>query len=169
LLFITPVTPAEAGNGLAMRAGLFLEALGQAYDTTLLVVPTSGPAPRVWSEFITARTTRRLAVCLDDAYGSPDTGDPAAPRDLAAGSRRRQAVTLRARGPLAWASLAALPGVSGWEARPDGGTFETENAAATLAGLAPLLAAPGVELLELQVRRASLEEVFLQLTREEHR
>ena len=92
-----------------------------------------------------------------------------APRDLAAGSRRRQAVTLRARGPLAWASLAALPGVSGWEARPDGGTFETENAAATLAGLAPLLAAPGVELLELQVRRASLEEVFLQLTREEHR
>jgi len=92
-----------------------------------------------------------------------------APRDLAAGSRRRQAVTLRARGPLAWASLAALPGVSGWEARPDGGTFETENAAATLAGLAPLLATPGVELLELQVRRASLEEVFLQLTREEHR
>ena len=92
-----------------------------------------------------------------------------APRDLAAGSYRRQAVTLRARGPLAWASLAALPGVSGWEARPDGGTFETENAAATLAGLAPLLAAPGVELLELQVRRASLEEVFLQLTREEHR
>ena len=35
-----------------------------------------------------------------------------------------------------------------------------------LAALAPLLAAPGVELLELQVRRASLEDVFLQLTRE---
>ena len=90
LLFITPVTPAETGNGLAMRAGLFLEALGQAYDTTLLVVPTSGPAPRVWSEFITARTTSRLAVCLDDAYGSPDTGEPAAPRDVAALRARLQ-------------------------------------------------------------------------------
>jgi hypothetical protein len=64
--------------------------------------------------------------------------------------------------------LASLPGVHGWEARPDGGTFETEDPAATLAALAPLLAAPGVELLELQVRRATLEEVFLQLTREEH-
>ncbi len=91
------------------------------------------------------------------------------PRDLAAGSRRRQAVTLRARGPLAPARLAALPGVSAWEARPDGGSFETEDPAATLAALAPLLAAPGVELLELQVRRASLEDVFLQLTREEPR
>ncbi len=91
------------------------------------------------------------------------------PRDLAAGSRRRQAVTLRARGPLAPERLAALPGVSAWEARPDGGSFETEDPAATLAALAPLLAAPGVELLELQVRRASLEDVFLQLTREEPR
>jgi hypothetical protein len=58
--------------------------------------------------------------------------------------------------------------VTGLETRPEGFTFETESPAATLAGLAPLLAAPGVELLELQVRRASLEEVFLQLTREEH-
>lgn len=91
-----------------------------------------------------------------------------APRDLAADSRRRQSVTLRARGLPASARLAALPGVSGWVAAPDGGTFETEDPAATLAALAPLLAAPGVELLDLQVRRATLEEVFLQLTREDH-
>jgi len=90
------------------------------------------------------------------------------PRDQTAGARGRQSVTLRARGPLARERLASLPGVSGWEPHPDGGTFETEDAAATLAALAPLLAAPGVELLELQVRRATLEEVFLQLTREEH-
>ena len=89
------------------------------------------------------------------------------PRDLAAGSRGRQAVTLRVRGPVSAESLAALPGVTGLETRTDGFSFETESPAATLAGLAPLLAAPGVELLELQVRRASLEEVFLQLTREE--
>ena len=91
-----------------------------------------------------------------------------APRDLAAGSRGRQAVHLRVRGPFAAGSLTALPGVTGLETRPEGFTFETESPAATLAALAPLLAAPGVELLELQVRRASLEEVFLQLTREEH-
>ncbi|MFZ9746461.1 MAG: ABC transporter ATP-binding protein [Opitutaceae bacterium] len=91
------------------------------------------------------------------------------PRDLAAGSRGRQSVTLRARGPLDPERLAGLPGVSGWEPRPDGGRFETEDPAGTLAALAPLLAAPGVELLELQVRRASLEDVFLQLTREEPR
>lgn len=90
------------------------------------------------------------------------------PRDLAAGSRGRQAVHLRARGPISAESLAALPGVTGLETRTDGFSFETESPAATLAGLAPLLAAPGVELWELQVRRASLEEVFLQLTREEH-
>ncbi len=90
------------------------------------------------------------------------------PRDLAAGSRGRQAVHLRARGPVSAEVLAALPGVTGLETRTDGFSFETESPAATLAGLAPLLAAPGVELLELQVRRASLEEVFLQLTREEH-
>jgi ABC-2 type transport system ATP-binding protein len=90
------------------------------------------------------------------------------PRDLTAGSRGCQSVTLRVRGPLVPESLASLPGVRGWEARPDGGTFETEDPAATLAALAPLLAAPGVELLELQVRRATLEEVFLQLTREDH-
>ncbi len=90
------------------------------------------------------------------------------PRDLAAGARGRQAVHLRVRGPVDAGSLFALPGVTALEPRPDGFTFETESPAATLAGLAPLLAAPGVELLELQVRRASLEEVFLQLTREEH-
>lgn len=89
------------------------------------------------------------------------------PRDLAAGTRGRQAVNLRVRGPVSAPIVAALPGVTGLEARADGFSFETESPAATLAGLAPLLAAPGVELLELQVRRASLEEVFLQLTREE--
>jgi len=39
LLFVSPTFPAAQGNGLAMRAGMFLEALGQQYEVTLLVVP----------------------------------------------------------------------------------------------------------------------------------
>jgi glycosyltransferase involved in cell wall biosynthesis len=39
LLYITPVLPAIAGNGLAMRAGNVLEALAARYRVSLLVVP----------------------------------------------------------------------------------------------------------------------------------
>ena len=39
LLYISPVIPALTGNGLAMRAGIVLEALTERYDVHLLVVP----------------------------------------------------------------------------------------------------------------------------------
>jgi glycosyltransferase involved in cell wall biosynthesis len=42
-LFVTPVTPAHAGNGLAMRAGLFATGLARAYDVRVLVVPGFDP------------------------------------------------------------------------------------------------------------------------------
>jgi glycosyltransferase involved in cell wall biosynthesis len=45
LLFIAPTLPAEGGNGLAMRAGVFLEGLAADHDVTLLVVPVAGAAP----------------------------------------------------------------------------------------------------------------------------
>ena len=44
LLFLTPVTPADRGNGLAMRAGLFLEGLAQSHDVRVLVAPVFGSA-----------------------------------------------------------------------------------------------------------------------------
>jgi glycosyltransferase involved in cell wall biosynthesis len=43
LLFVSPVMPAAAGNGLAMRAGLFLDALSRAFRVDLLVVPAADP------------------------------------------------------------------------------------------------------------------------------
>ena len=45
-LFLTPVMPAEGGNGLAMRAGLLLEGLARAGPVRVLVVPVFGhPGP----------------------------------------------------------------------------------------------------------------------------
>lgn len=44
-LFIAPATPARTGNGLAMRLGLFQDALGQVANVDTLVLPVSGPPP----------------------------------------------------------------------------------------------------------------------------
>jgi glycosyltransferase involved in cell wall biosynthesis len=43
-LHIAPIMPARAGNGLAMRQGMFLEALARDFDTQLIVLPVAGPA-----------------------------------------------------------------------------------------------------------------------------
>ncbi|TMK54755.1 MAG: glycosyltransferase, partial [Actinobacteria bacterium] len=45
-LLVTPVTPAAGGNGLAMRAGLFLEGLSRSFRVRCLVVPVFGSAGR---------------------------------------------------------------------------------------------------------------------------
>lgn len=49
LLYITPVTPADAGNGLAMRSANVLRALVQHYDVTVLILPIypSGPSGKL--------------------------------------------------------------------------------------------------------------------------
>lgn len=44
LLFITPAFPDTRGNGLAMRAGMWLEALARRYRVALLVVPFVAPS-----------------------------------------------------------------------------------------------------------------------------
>jgi glycosyltransferase involved in cell wall biosynthesis len=46
LLFVTPVTPSAHGNGLAMRAGLFLEGLARCRPVRVLVAPVFGGTPR---------------------------------------------------------------------------------------------------------------------------
>jgi glycosyltransferase involved in cell wall biosynthesis len=45
IVFLTPVTPAAGGNGLAMRAGVFLEGLSRTHDVEVVVVPVFGPQP----------------------------------------------------------------------------------------------------------------------------
>jgi glycosyltransferase involved in cell wall biosynthesis len=45
VLFVCPVTPADAGNGLAMRAGLFLAGLSRSHAVEVFVAPANfGPA-----------------------------------------------------------------------------------------------------------------------------
>jgi glycosyltransferase involved in cell wall biosynthesis len=43
-LFVAPMLPAAGGNGLAMRLGLFLEALARFADVDLAVIPVAGGA-----------------------------------------------------------------------------------------------------------------------------
>jgi glycosyltransferase involved in cell wall biosynthesis len=45
LLFLSPVVPNDAGNGLAMRAAMFLRAYGQRYSIRLSVIPVLGATP----------------------------------------------------------------------------------------------------------------------------
>jgi glycosyltransferase involved in cell wall biosynthesis len=42
---LTPVMPAEGGNGLAMRAGLTLEGLARSHDVRVIVAPVFGAPP----------------------------------------------------------------------------------------------------------------------------
>jgi ABC-2 type transport system ATP-binding protein len=89
-----------------------------------------------------------------------------APRDLIAASPALHSVTLRTSAPLAPELVAALPGArevvgDGLELR-----FQTADPTATLTALLRELAARRIDLIDLQVRKASLEEVFLALTRE---
>src|SRR5437870_177062 len=62
LLFLSPVMPAPTGNGLAMRAGIMLEALAADYDVHLLVIPVVGAAPGRGSDRWPSRWCARLAV-----------------------------------------------------------------------------------------------------------
>ena len=50
VVLVAPIMPACTGNGLAMRAGMFLEALASQVDVDLVVVPVSGAAtPLDWA------------------------------------------------------------------------------------------------------------------------
>lgn len=88
-----------------------------------------------------------------------------APRELVAQSSAMQSVTLVTVAPLDPGQLAGLPGVQ--ELACDGATarFRTAEATQTLAALAGLLVAQRGELIDLHVRKASLEDVFIGLTR----
>ncbi|MBI4623243.1 MAG: ABC transporter ATP-binding protein [Verrucomicrobia bacterium] len=92
-----------------------------------------------------------------------------APRELVAQSSAMQSVTLVTVQPLEREQLARLPGVQ--ELVCDGATarFRTAEATQTLAALAGLLVAQHSELIDLHVRKASLEDVFIGLTREDDR
>lgn len=87
-----------------------------------------------------------------------------APRELIAQSSATQSVTLVTAQPLDAGQLGRIPGVE--ELACDGvvARFRVRNATPALAALTQWLAERKVEIMDLQVRKASLEDVFLRLT-----
>jgi polysaccharide biosynthesis protein PslH len=64
-VLVAPIVPALTGNGLAMRAGMVLEALAGAFDVDLVVVPVSGALGQdAWAR-ATARSLLALAPVVD--------------------------------------------------------------------------------------------------------
>jgi glycosyltransferase involved in cell wall biosynthesis len=64
LLFVAPTLPAAGGNGLAMRAGAFLDALAREFAVTLVVVPVAGGSVDAASPFVAERARRIVVVPL---------------------------------------------------------------------------------------------------------
>jgi len=71
VVLVVPIVPALGGNGLAMRAGMVLEALAERCEVDLVVVPVSGAlAETAWASAV----ARSLVVVAP-------VGDPASARE----------------------------------------------------------------------------------------
>jgi polysaccharide biosynthesis protein PslH len=66
LLFLTPVAPDARGNGLAMRAGLFLQGLARCRPVRVLVVPVAGETPTA-TELVRRHAAGFAVLPLDHA------------------------------------------------------------------------------------------------------
>jgi ABC-2 type transport system ATP-binding protein len=87
------------------------------------------------------------------------------PRELIAQSTALQAVSLVTSAPIDARALAALPGVAGVTCDAERAHFQTSDAGRTLAALAALLLEHRVDIVDLRVHKATLEEIFIQATR----
>jgi ABC-2 type transport system ATP-binding protein len=90
------------------------------------------------------------------------------PRSLIAASTIMQTVALTTARPVDRGSLASVPGVDDLVCEGVKVRFRTATTSRTIAGLMRVLDEEGVELTELQVRKATLEDVFIALTAEAH-
>ena len=88
----------------------------------------------------------------------------ATPEELIGRSQTRPRLSFRTRRPLAAATLAALPGRAGPAPHGDGWLVHTDDVNRTISALVQQLLADGNEMLDLQIHRPTLEDVFLELT-----
>jgi ABC-2 type transport system ATP-binding protein len=86
------------------------------------------------------------------------------PRELVARSAARQRVSAVAAAPIPPELAAALPGAEAVSGAGSELQFTCTEAAPAVAALASGLASRGISLIELQVRKATLEDVFLEVT-----
>ena len=61
-MLVTPISPSDRGNGLAMRAGMFLDALAAVAPVHLVVVPAAGRVPL--DEWATSRARQVTVIEL---------------------------------------------------------------------------------------------------------
>jgi ABC-2 type transport system ATP-binding protein len=112
------------------------------------------------------------AAALCDRVAIIDQGRIVAtgtPHELVATAASGQAVRFTASQPIDPSTLARLPGLRALRCEGLSVYFETDEAAPVLPALMALLAAQGAALWELEVKRSSLEDVFLKLTRPENK
>jgi glycosyltransferase involved in cell wall biosynthesis len=100
VVLVTPIVPQAGGNGLAMRAGVLLEALAERFVVDLVVVPVAGGS----GDSLWAATHARLTVEIAPLGDERARGD--AVRQLADPLLRRR---LASAAPLPWRARAASP------------------------------------------------------------
>jgi ABC-2 type transport system ATP-binding protein len=87
------------------------------------------------------------------------------PQDLVAQSARRQTIRVRTTKPLASEVLASIPGVDHIETGGVEIVLQTSTPSATVAALTAMIEQHGSGLEELHMQKATLEDVFVDLTR----
>jgi ABC-2 type transport system ATP-binding protein len=115
-------------------------------------------------------TTHQIdeAESLCDRVGIIDKGRIVAtgpPHELIARSAAVQSVSLTTARALDRATLDAIPGIEGLEIDGARARFHTATPGPTLGRLLALLESERIEILDLHVRKATLEDVFIELTR----
>lgn len=112
------------------------------------------------------------AAALCDRVAIIDQGRIVAtgtPHELVSTAAGGQAVRFTASQLIDPAALTRLPGLRALRCEGLSGYFETDEAAPVVTALLALLAAQGATLWELEVKRSSLEDVFLKLTRPDNK
>lgn len=112
------------------------------------------------------------AAALCDRVAIIDQGRIVAtgtPHELVSTAAGGQAVRFTASQPIDPAALTRLPGLRALRCEGLSGYFETDEAAPVVTALLALLVAQGATLWELEVKRSSLEDVFLKLTRPDNK
>jgi ABC-2 type transport system ATP-binding protein len=112
------------------------------------------------------------AAALCDRVAIIDQGRIVAtgtPHELVSTAAGGQAVRFTASQLIDPAALTRLPGLRALRCEGLSGYFETDEAAPVVTALLALLVAQGATLWELEVKRSSLEDVFLKLTRPENK
>ena len=112
------------------------------------------------------------AAALCDRVAIIDQGRIVAtgtPHELVSTAAGGQAVRFTASQLIDPAALTRLPGLRALRCEGLSGYFETDEAAPVVTALLALLAAQGATLWELEVKRSSLEDIFLKLTRPDNK